>query len=124
MNQINIIQPYNYNGALVFDDARTGLVQEPFVNGADLALRIAAQSLGVNPERFNLIFSKDRFPGYQFTAEWLRKGFEDDGVPDPLSGDWYKVRLGENEMDGWLCPALLKYFDAAPPMIYFQIQAV
>ena len=35
MNQINIIAPYKYMGLWVFDDPRVGLVQEPFVAGAD-----------------------------------------------------------------------------------------
>jgi hypothetical protein len=26
-------------------------------------------------------------------------------------------------MEGWLCPALLKYFDKAPKKIYVQIKA-
>jgi hypothetical protein len=25
-------------------------------------------------------------------------------------------------MEGWLCPALFKYFDAAPPKIYAQFR--
>ena len=35
MNAINIISPYKYHGMWVFDDARVGLVQEPFISGAD-----------------------------------------------------------------------------------------
>jgi hypothetical protein len=35
MNEINVILPYKHHGMWVFDDARVGLVQEPFVSGAD-----------------------------------------------------------------------------------------
>jgi len=35
MNEINVIVPYKYQGMWVFDDSRVGLVQEPFVAGAD-----------------------------------------------------------------------------------------
>ena len=35
MNAINVISPYKHHGMWVFDDARVGLVQEPFVSGAD-----------------------------------------------------------------------------------------
>ncbi len=35
MNAINVIAPYKYLGMWVFDDPRAGLVQEPFVSGAD-----------------------------------------------------------------------------------------
>jgi hypothetical protein len=32
MNAINVIWPYKHHGMWVFDDARVGLVQEPFVS--------------------------------------------------------------------------------------------
>jgi hypothetical protein len=35
MNAINVISPYKHIGMWVFDDARVGLMQEPFVAGAD-----------------------------------------------------------------------------------------
>jgi hypothetical protein len=35
MNAINVISPYKHLGMWVFDDARVGLAQEPFVAGAD-----------------------------------------------------------------------------------------
>jgi hypothetical protein len=38
MNSINIIAPYKYYGSWVFDDARVGLQQEPFVAGADIMM--------------------------------------------------------------------------------------
>ena len=57
MNAINVIAPYKYLGMWVFDDAKVGLVQEPFVGG-----------------------------------------------------------------EGWLCPALLKYFAEPPKELYFQVE--
>ena len=35
MNAIIVIHPYKYEGMWVFDDSKVGLVQEPFVSGAD-----------------------------------------------------------------------------------------
>jgi hypothetical protein len=35
MNAINVIAPYRHHGMWVFDDPRVGLIQEPFVAGAD-----------------------------------------------------------------------------------------
>ena len=35
MIAINVIAPYKWHGMWVFDDPRVGLVQEPFVAGAD-----------------------------------------------------------------------------------------
>jgi hypothetical protein len=38
MNAINVIAPYKHQGMWVFDDPRVGLVQEPFVAGADTVI--------------------------------------------------------------------------------------
>lgn len=35
INSLFVIAPYDYEGLWVFDDERVGLVQEPFVDGAD-----------------------------------------------------------------------------------------
>ena len=35
MNSINIIKPYKYLDMWVFDDEKVGLLQEPFISGAD-----------------------------------------------------------------------------------------
>ena len=44
MNAINVISPYKYLGMWVFDDERVGLVQEPFVAGADTMIdRVVAK---------------------------------------------------------------------------------
>lgn len=110
MNSIRIIHPYTDNGSLVFDDPTVGLVREPFVSGADLILIALAVKVGANPDNgFTLLFSDIPFPGHQAKAEWT--GSE-------VGGDWYSV----GEYNGWLCPALLKYFDKAPKNIYFQIR--
>jgi len=45
MNAINVISPYKHHGMWVFDDARVGLAQEPFVSGADTWIdRVVAES--------------------------------------------------------------------------------
>jgi hypothetical protein len=46
MNAINVISPYKDHGMWVFDDARVGLVQEPFVSGADTWIdRVVADTM-------------------------------------------------------------------------------
>ena len=73
MNSILAIHPYKTEGVWVFDDPKVGLVQEPFVSGADdIIERMVSAQLG---------------------------------------------------MQGWLCPALFKYFDAAPQRIYAQFKS-
>lgn len=114
-NSIHTIQPYRDGGALVFDDPARGLVKEALVGGTDLILEVAARAAGADPAHFTLLFAAIPFPGHQATALWIEKG-------EAGLGDWYRVRIPEVVSgDGWLCPALLKYFDSAPPKIFFQI---
>ena len=113
MNVINIIEPYKFGSALVFDDFSRGLDKEPFVCNADTILIAFAKMVGANPERFSLIFSSIAFPGHQSIATWVR---------EEGSGNTYTIDFGGEEQEFWLCPALLKYFDAAPKQIFFQIK--
>lgn len=112
MNAINVIAPYKYLDMWVFDDPRVGLAQEPFVAGADTMIdRVVAQIPGAE-KGFTMIFSGSSFPGHQFRLEWRR--------PDS-TGNWYfSPELG---IEGWLCPALLKYFDEPPKEIYVQVKS-
>lgn len=112
MNAMLVIHPYRHEGMWVFDDAKAGLVQEPFVSGADLIIDRLVADVPDAARGFTLLFSANPFPGYQAELEWRR---EEHG------GNWYHCRaLG---MEGWLCPALFHYFDAAPPRIYVQCKA-
>jgi hypothetical protein len=111
MNAINVIAPYKYHGQWVFDDPRVGLSQEPFVAGADTWIdRVVADI--PNAERgFTLIFSGAPFPGHQYRLDWRR---EEGG------GNWYYS--ADLDMEGWLCPALFKYFSETPKTLYAQIK--
>ena len=60
---------------------------------------------------FTLLFSTIPFPGCNAKFEWLRA---------ESGGNWYLFR--ELDMEGWLCPALFKYFDNAPATIYAQFK--
>jgi hypothetical protein len=110
-NQIMVIKPYRWEGMWVFDDERVGLVKEPFVGGADTIIDIAvAQKAIVKPEKgFLMLFSGDPFPGADIELEWVR---------EEMGGNIYQWEGQE----GWLCPALLKYFEQAPKKIYGQIK--
>jgi hypothetical protein len=116
VNSIHTIHPYTDGGALVFDDPAVGLVREALVGGTDLILRVAARAVEADPDRFTLLFSSIPFPGHHATATWIEKG-------EMGFGDWYAVKIpGVVEGNGWLCPALLKYFPEAPTSIHFQIK--
>ena len=111
MNAINVIAPYKHHGMWVFDDQRVGLLQEPFVSGADTMIDRVVADLP-NPEHgFTLVFSATPFPGHQYRLDWRRA----EG-----GGNWYYAeQLG---MEGWLCPALLRYFSEPPKELYVQIR--
>jgi hypothetical protein len=112
MNTINVIAPYKYLGMWVFDDPRVGLIQEPFVSGADTMIDRAVAEIRDAEGGFVMVFSGSAFPGYNFRLDWRR---------EDSSGNWYfSPDFG---MEGWLCPALFKYFASAPEHIYVQVKA-
>ncbi len=109
MNAINLIMPYRHEGMWVFDDARVGLDKEPFVAGADAMIdRLVADIPGA-ANGFRLLFSATPCPGFKARLEWRREEY---------GGNWYFS--SEFQMEGWLCPALFKYFDTAPKEIYVK----
>jgi hypothetical protein len=109
MNAMNVILPYKWEGMWVFDDARVGLDKEPFVSGADEMIEKLVSNIPDSESGFRLIFSASPFPGYQLSVQWRR---EEHG------GNWYYSPT--YDMEGWLCPALMKYFEKAPAKIYIQ----
>jgi hypothetical protein len=112
MNSIMVIHPYKYSEMWVFDDERAGLVQEPFVQGANTMIDRMTANIPSAEAGFSLIFSAQPFPGYQIKLDWRREEF---------GGNWYYN--AELDMEGWLCPALLKYFDEPPKTFYAQCKA-
>ena len=113
MNSINIIKPYKYLDMWVFDDEKVGLLQEPFVSGADTLIDKATKSIPNAENEFILIFSKDYFPDTDLCLEWQRSD---------NAGNWYYSK--EFDTEGWLCPALFKYFTDAPKKLYIKVKAI
>lgn len=112
MNSLFVIAPYDYEGLWVFDDERVGLEQEPFVGGADTMIDALVADIPDAKSGFRIVFSASAFPGYTQRLEWVR--------PE-LSGNVY--RSPGLDREGWLCPALFKYFEAAPKEIYLKVEA-
>ncbi len=108
-NAIMVIAPYWYEGTWVFDDPGVGLEREPFVAGVPEMIDYLVEDIPGARDGFRLTFSAARFPGYQIEVNWVR---EEDG------GNWYS--LDDPPMEGWLCPALFKYFDEAPSSLFLQ----
>lgn len=112
MNAINVIAPYRYLDMWVFDDPRVGLTAEPFVGGADTMIDQVTADIPNAGDGFVMVFSSTPFPGHQFRLEW--RGEERGG------NVYYSSEL---EAEGWLCPALFRYFDETPAEIYVQVKS-
>ncbi len=111
MNSLYVIHPYKSEGTWVFDDPRVGLQQEPFVSGADAMLDEMTKPIEGAANGVTVIFSASSFPSCQYQFEWRR---------EEAGGNWYYSE--DLDMEGWLCPALFKYFDSAPAKLYVQVR--
>jgi hypothetical protein len=112
-NSMLVIFPYRHNQTWVFDDERVGLLQEPFISGVPEMIDILVANIPNIDEGFKLIFSANPFPGYQ--AEIHR-------VKEEYGGHWY--RWEQENMQGWLCPAMFKYLREAPKKIYCKADSL
>lgn len=111
MNAINVIFPFKHNGIWMFTDKSVGLVNEPFVCGAGEIIDALASGIDDAGHGIQLFFSSTEFPGHQTVVEW---------VMEESGGNWYRF----GEMEGWLCPALFKYFDSAPKLIFIRAEGM
>jgi len=112
-NSLMVINPYYDKGSWVFDDEATGLVKEPFVTGIPEMINKLIEMNGIEDAEsgFKLIFSGGTFPGMDIALTKLHGEHE---------GNWYS--WDDENMEGWLCPALLKYFEKAPDYIFVRVE--
>lgn len=111
-NSIFVIKPYKWENLWVFDDPAVGLVKEPFVGGADTMIDVATAHIPNAAQGFVAVFSAGYFPDAQIVLNWVRE-----------EGGGNVYRWDEKGMDGWLCPAMLKYFDQPPAKMFVQVMA-
>ena len=111
MNSLLVIALYKHEGLWVFDDPAVGLAKEPFIAGIDTMIDKVVANIPNADRGFRAIFSAQSFPGADFKLEWRR---EESG------GNWYYS--DQFKMEGWLCPALFKYFPTAPREIYVKVE--
>ena len=112
MNALFVIAPCKYEGMWVFDDPAVGLTKEPFIAGIDTMIDKVTAKIPNAERGFRAIFSATPFPGMQFKLEWRRA---------ESGGNWYYS--DEFRMEGWLCPALFRYFPNAPREIYVKAES-
>jgi len=108
-NSILVISPYRYQGTWVFDDDRFGLVREPFVAGVPEMIDVLVADIPNADQGFRLTFSARPFPDFEKKLSWVR---------GDMDGNYYK--LEDPPMEGWLCPAMFKYFDEPPAELYVK----
>lgn len=111
-NALLVIAPYRHAGTWVFDDPKTGLVREPFVAGVPEMIDVLVQDIPGATNGFRLLFSARPFPGYQKKLTWLR---------GDMGGNYY--RMEEPVMEGWICPAMFRYYEVAPKELYVKAEA-
>ncbi|MCA9248576.1 MAG: hypothetical protein KDA42_15730 [Planctomycetales bacterium] len=112
-NALIILKPYRYGGTWVFDDANVGLVREPFVAGVPEMIDHLVADIPNSDTGFRMVVCPRPFPGYQKKLTWLRG----DGF-----GNWY--RLDDPPMEGWICPAMFRYYSEAPDELYVMAEAI
>jgi len=110
-NVLMVIEPYWYQDTWVFDDASKGLDKEPFVQGIPQMIDELVKDIPNARAGFVLLFSSQPFAGYQVELTLVREEY---------GGHWYRPK--DLEVEGWLCPALLKYFDAPPESLYIKAE--
>ncbi|NBO93158.1 MAG: hypothetical protein EBV06_12745 [Planctomycetia bacterium] len=112
-NSIFVINPYKWQGMWVFDDPNVGLVKEPFVGGADTIIDVATAHIPNASKGFIAVFSAGYFPAAHIILEWVRE-----------EGGGNVYRWADRAMEGWLCPALLRYFADPPRKLHVQIKPI
>lgn len=111
-NALFVIAPYWSDGTWVFDDPGAGLKREPFVAGVPEMVDLLVRDVPDAKKGFRLTFAEKPFPGFQRKLQWVRA---------ESGGNRY--RLADSSMEGWLCPAMFRYFDHAPRELFVRADA-
>lgn len=108
-NEVNILYPTRSRyGVWAFTDLSVGLYEEPFVGEINDMIDMFTDG------RDQCIVYISHSPLPNANGHLLRLKEESDG--------WYE--LEGKGISGWLCPAVLKYFQGYPDDIYFKIEEV
>ena len=116
--QIQSLVPYYLHHQWVFDSDKHGLSEEAFVCGMSEIIDEVLTENDIEPRSvelgFRLTFGAKPWPKSTHRLTWIREEYD---------GNVYEIQLNSGEtMQGWLCPALLCYFDKAPKEIYVSVE--
>lgn len=115
-NSLFTIAPYRTRwGSWVFDDEKRGIIGEPLIAGIDDMLDAVSAALPGKPDALSIVFSTVPFPGFDLRLNWV---CEDERQ---VGNIYHCPELG---IEGWLCPALFKYFDSAPKTLFAQFKPI
>ena len=103
---------YKNNATWLFDDPEKDIVAEPFVEGSSELITAIQGQMGLSGSTLSVSFSDEPFPESRFKLEW--RDSRDDGTWN----QYYSKRL---DMENWLCPVLLRYFQKAPKKLYMAV---
>lgn len=108
------IYPYKFRGSWVFDLPEKHLDKEAFVQGADKIIDYITRDIVGAEDGFVLVFSENPIVNCTHTLTFLRSEF---------GGSWYRLIVSKTQyIDGWICPALFKFFPTAPDYIYVSVE--
>jgi len=113
VGSMNFLYIYRHLGTWCYDDPRSDIIAEPFVQGADKIIDHALAGEGFSPdtELVKLYWNtKPRWTIERLSSE-IRNGEE-----------WNHYRLLYTDITGWLCPQLLAFFSKAPEKLDFCLQ--
>jgi hypothetical protein len=117
--QITSIRPYRLHNQWVFDSDRHGLIEEAFVCGMTEIIDEVLHDNDIDPDTvadkgFRLTFSAKPWPESTHCLKWDREEYD---------GNVYYATLNDGEqMQGWLCPALFRFFEDAPKEIHCSVE--
>jgi hypothetical protein len=110
----------------VFDDERAGLKEEAFVLGMTemISRLVEAKSVPNAAKGFAMTFAAEPFD-HDVELTWVQpedvaKLSGNAFTAQPGVGNWYRGTVSDQEMIGWLCPALFRYFEEAPKRIFVK----
>ena len=109
-NALLVVEPYRTGKDWAFDEPRLGLKAEPLILGIPEMLNRLSENIPGSDKSVRLIFSQNPFP----KAIQLDRRHEENG------GNWYYSK--DYDLEGWLCPALFKFFPRAPLHIYAKAE--
>lgn len=115
MNAVQIINARRKNGVWVFDDEKTGLVEEPFVGDVNKEIDEMCLKAGFSfNEEIPLLFSHQFIPGAR-----KYKLIRVEGL-----GQYYEAENPETDEERtlWLCPAMRLYFPEPPVEFYAKVE--